>query len=102
MSRKKAEEIINHVIKDATMATTKRATAATVLAQNWGWDRSDVDEHRYQGGHTPVPVFAFDDGYYCVSKRTPPAFLGLKWTKWTGNQSVATLYGTTVWHMRPA
>lgn len=80
------------------MERKTRKSAATILAENWGWDRADVEEHRYRYGHTRQPIYALEDGYYCVSP-TPPKD-DYKWEVWQGNQDVAAAYGTTIWHAK--
>ena len=80
----------------------RKPSAASILAQEWGWSSQDVQEHRYQYGRTPTPVYAFDDGYYTVSPGKPKttAEHAFDWQVWAGNQTIAAAHGTRIWHAK--
>ena len=78
------------------MLTTTKKTAARILAQSWGWDISDVQEHRYQYGKTKRPIYAFDEGYYTVSTEMPKDS-EYTWQIWSGDQTIAKLSNTIIW-----
>lgn len=76
--------------------TTKKKSAAAILAQSWGWDISEIKEHRYQYGKTAIPVYAFSEGYYTVSTTTPK-MNEYKWSVWSGDQTIAQANNTQIW-----
>ncbi len=54
------------------------------LAQHLMLDFAETEDYRYHYGHTSQPVWAFDSGYYCVTKgaQKPATHRpGLEW-KW--------------------
>lgn len=46
----------------------KRYQAKTILAMEFGWDSSDLDDYRYHYGRTSKPVFAIGNEYFCAVK----------------------------------
>ena len=49
----------------------KIKTSTQALAILWSCDVGDVKDSRYHGGHTSIPVYSSDDGYWCSSKTKP-------------------------------
>ena len=46
----------------------KRYTAKTILAMQFGWDSSDLEDYRYHYGRTNKPVYAIGEEYFCAVK----------------------------------
>lgn len=59
----------------------KRYTAPHVLAMEFCWDYSDLQDYRYHYGRTDRPVYAIGEKYYCASPngKGPAKYYGDKY-----------------------
>lgn len=46
----------------------KRFSRKEKFAEFFSFDYSELNDYRYHYGRTSIPVWAFDDGYYCVTR----------------------------------
>jgi hypothetical protein len=46
----------------------KRYTTKSILATEFGWDSSDLEDYRYHYGRTNKPVYAIGQEYFCAVK----------------------------------
>lgn len=77
----------------------KRYTAPTVLAMEFCWSNSDLQEYRYQYGKTDRPIYAIGDYYWCAVKvGQKPAkhqSIDFEWEKY--DSKFATSIGWQIW-----
>ena len=78
----------------------KSYTAKTILATQFGWDLSDLEDYRYQYGRTDRPVYAIGNECFCAVKigQKPAKHQGgINW-EWEKDHSVfAESYGWQNW-----
>lgn len=85
----------------------KRRSAASVLAQTWGWSSAEVREYEYQPGHTGgEKLYSCDQDYYCVQQRAPKYGVdddSIVWSRYS-DQGIAKQYNTVIWvgKLKPA
>jgi hypothetical protein len=51
------------------------------LANHFGWDIAEVDDHIYQRGMFSKNVYTVGNSYYCVTKTTPAKSRDINGTK---------------------
>jgi hypothetical protein len=77
----------------------KRYQAKTILATEFGWDTSDLEDYRYHHGRTNKPIYAIGQEYFCAVKiDQKPAkhdTIEFNWEKY--NSSFATSNGWQIW-----
>lgn len=71
-------------------------STATVIAETFGLDVSDVRDYRYQATRTKRPIFAIGDRYYTTGGTPPKDEVGGAWVAHS-DQFFARRGGTTLW-----
>jgi hypothetical protein len=78
----------------------KRYSAKSILATEFGWDNSDLEDYRYHYGRTNKPVYAIGQEYFCAVKMDQkPAkhqeIIEWNWEKY--NSKFAESNGWQIW-----
>lgn len=77
----------------------KRYTAPSVLAQEFCWDISDIQDYRYQYGRSDRPIYAIGNTFWCaVKKGQKPARhkeIDFEWKEY--NSKFADSIGWQIW-----
>jgi hypothetical protein len=78
----------------------KRFTGKTLLATEFGWDNSEMEECRYQSGRTDRPVFVINDDYYCavkIGQKPAKHYDGGQWNWQQKSSRFAESNGWQIW-----
>lgn len=70
------------------------------FANHCGFDVSEVKEYRYHYGRTSQPVWALNDGYYCVTKGIQKPAVHREGMQWNWNElsdEFLNKFGYKIW-----